>query len=213
MKLLILEDDPTMLETLKARLPWAEMGFDRILTAASIPEGKRLLSEEGADFLLLDVEVIRGTGIELLQWARAHGYDAECVFLTNHADFDYAKEAVRLGSVDYVLKTEPLSAVERAVRRSLSKRHPDILFDADKERREAVYDAPDTLKEQTARWEQLLRDDQRTQLLGDVRAYLTEREKQGDNHSGTRMVLQAPIGLGAAQPKSCQPHVRAHCLE
>ena len=190
MIVLILEDDPTMMETLEKRLPWQRMGFERVLTAQSMPEGQRLISENGADFLLLDVEVIRGTGIELLRWAREHGCDAECVFLTNHAEFGYAKEAVRLGSIDYVLKTEPLSAVENAVRRALSRIRPDALFDAARGEREAAYEAPDATRDHAEKWARMLENDQRAALLDDIRGYLSQREEIGKNSAGLRMVLQ-----------------------
>ena len=185
MKLLILEDDPTMLETLASRLPWRDWGFQRVLRAASVPEGRRLLSENGAELLLLDVEVIRGTGLELLRWAREHGYDAECVFLTNHADFHYAQEAVRLGSVDYVLKTEPLSAVQAAVERALSRVRPEAF--AAGQAGSAAYPVPETLKSRVEEWERLLLEGQKTALLGSVRDYLAGRERQD---AGVRMALQ-----------------------
>lgn len=185
MTVLILEDDPTMLETLKERLGWAALGFGQVLCAASLPEGKRLLGEQGADLLLLDVEVIRGTGIQLLRWAREHGYDAQCIFLTNHADFEYAQEAVRLGSIDYVLKTEPLSAVEAAVARAVGQLKPDTLFAAGAQDRAGSYGAPDGLKERVAAWESMLLAGHKAALLGDIRAYLGERDQ-----AGARMVLQ-----------------------
>ena len=133
MTILIMEDDLTMIEILKSRISWRRMGVDKIMTATSTPDARAILSRERIDLMLLDIEVIRGTGIELLHWARAHGYDAPCVFLTNHANFNYAKEAVRLGSVDYVLKTESLETIERAIRRAAGMAQPDELFAAGKQ--------------------------------------------------------------------------------
>lgn len=179
-----------MMETLKTRLPWAAMGFERVLHCASMPEGERIIVQNRIDFMLLDVEVIRGTGIELLRWARERGCDAACVFLTNYADFHYAKEAVRLGSIDYVLKTEPLATVEQAIRRALSRICPDVLFNADRPARQAVYDAPDTLASRASTWEVLLLDGRQAELLNDVQAYLNEREMAGENNPGIRMVLE-----------------------
>ncbi|MDO4546533.1 MAG: helix-turn-helix domain-containing protein [Clostridia bacterium] len=190
MTLFILEDDPTMLETLKTRIDWAGMGFDRVLSAESVPQGRKLLAENGAQLLLLDVEVIRGTGLELLRWAREHGFDAKCVFLTNYANFDYAKEAMRLGSLEYVLKTEPLSAVEDAVRRAALSLRPEAVYEDGDEPLVATSELRGELRSRVTEWEKLLVAGHRAALLEDMRRYLDERERAGDDNAGVRMAIQ-----------------------
>jgi len=118
-----------MIQTLLKDIAWGNLGIERQMTARSVPEGRRLLAENSVELMLFDIEVIKGTGLDLLRWARARGYTAECIFLTNHADFKYAKEAVRLGSADYVLKTEPTVALEAAIRRAVGRIHPQLLYE------------------------------------------------------------------------------------
>lgn len=43
--------------------------------------------------------------------------DIECIFLTSHADFEYAREAIRLGSFDYILQPVRYEDVEKALLR------------------------------------------------------------------------------------------------
>lgn len=188
MHLLIMEDDPTQIEMLKVKINWASMGVDAILTASSMPDARALLSTQKIDVMLLDIEVIRGTGIELLQWAREHGYDAPCVFLTNYESFAYAKEAVRLGSVDYVLKTEPISVIEAAVRRAAGIAQPDVLFAAGESERDGAYAAQHEVNKRTETWEQMLLENRRSALLSDMRAYLAQTADGGN--AGVFMVIQ-----------------------
>lgn len=187
MTILILEDDLTMIDMLKAKLDWQSMGVDAILTATSMPDARGLLCTKRVDLMLLDIEVIRGTGIELLHWAREHGYDAPCVFLTNHESFAYAKEAVRLGSVDYVLKTETLEVIESAVRRAAGLAQPEELFAAGKKQRDADYQAQHPISERAEKWAQLLVENKRAVMLSDVRACLADAS--GDS-GGFLMVVQ-----------------------
>src|SRR5699024_4811378 len=42
-----------------------------------------------------------------------------CIFLSAHAEFTYAQEAVRLGGFDYILQPAPYSEIEEAVARAL----------------------------------------------------------------------------------------------
>ena len=43
--------------------------------------------------------------------------DIECIFLTSHADFEYAREAIRMGSFDYILQPVRYEDVEKALLR------------------------------------------------------------------------------------------------
>ena len=67
---LILEDDRTMMQGLLEDISWSRFGINRQVTARSVPEGCRLLEENTIDLMLCDIEVIKGTGIDLLRWAR-----------------------------------------------------------------------------------------------------------------------------------------------
>ena len=189
MTILIMEDDLTMIEILKSRISWRRMGVDKIMTATSTPDARAILSRERIDLMLLDIEVIRGTGIELLHWARAHGYDAPCVFLTNHANFDYAKEAVRLGSVDYVLKTESLETIERAIRRAAGMAQPDELFAAGKQARIEAYPHQQAVSQCADKWAQMLLEGKRSAMLSDVRLFLSQKVGQEEN-AGLLMVIE-----------------------
>ncbi len=189
MIVLIMEDDLTMVEMLKSQIHWSAMGIDRILSTPAMPEARTLMSREAIHLMLLDIEVIRGTGIELLHWARTHGYDAPCVFLTNHASFDYAQEAVRLGSVDYVLKTEPVHVIEAAIRRAAAIAQPEELFAAGEAQRQESYREQYALADRTEQWTQMLLENRRAAMLNDVRLCLSERTAQEQN-AGLFMVIQ-----------------------
>ena len=39
---------------------------------------------------------------DLFRWVKENNYKTCCVFLTSHAEFGYAKEAIRLGAFDYI---------------------------------------------------------------------------------------------------------------
>ncbi len=178
----ILEDDPTMLQSLLEDIPWSSLGIDKLLTARSVPEGRRLLEENKVDLMLCDIEVIKGTGLDLLRWARHHGYTAECIFLTNYSNFEYAKEVVRLGAVDYILKTEAPEVLVAAIRRSLGhitpppideSKLPIIDGSCSSENLSASLSLP--LEE----WEQLLQNGEQIRLVNKIKDYLDHAKSAG----------------------------------
>ena len=104
MTVLLVDDQIRVLSGLISVLDWDTLGVTSIRTASSAAQAKEILSQEPVDILLCDIEMPGENGLSLLRWARSKGMDLVCVFLTSHADFLYAKEAIQLGCFDYILQ-------------------------------------------------------------------------------------------------------------
>lgn len=122
MNILIFDDDISTVQMLMSKIDWGRLGIDEIYPAYSINQAKEIFRlKPNIDIMLCDIEAPGGTGIDLLRWARENSLNTENIFLTNHAEFSYAKEAIQLGCVDYIIKLSPLSAIEDAVRKAINK--------------------------------------------------------------------------------------------
>ena len=69
--------------------------------------------------MLCDIEMPMESGLDLLDWLRQRGMTTRCIFLTAHAEFRYAQEALRLGGFDYIMQPAPYEQVADAVSRAL----------------------------------------------------------------------------------------------
>ena len=103
MKLLLLNDAIITVETMKTDIPWEQYGVDEVFTAYDAEEAKLRISENPIDLMLCDIEMPGENGIAVLRWVRENKKEIECIFLTCHASFEYAKEAISLGCQDYLL--------------------------------------------------------------------------------------------------------------
>lgn len=103
MKLLIVNDEELTAETMKSDIAWEKYGIDQVYTAYDAEQARNILLEQPVDILLCDIEMPGDNGIELLRWVREEKLSAECIFLTCHASFEYAREAIALGCQDYIL--------------------------------------------------------------------------------------------------------------
>jgi two-component system, response regulator YesN len=78
--------------------------------------------------MLCDIEMPAESGLSLFRWVKKKGINVECIFLTAHADFIYAKEAIQLGGFDYILQPARYEDIEQAIVRAeekiISKRKP-----------------------------------------------------------------------------------------
>lgn len=73
--------------------------------------------------MLCDIEMPAENGLALYKWVKDAGYDVECVFLTAHAEFEYAREAIALKSFDYIVQPAPYEEVEAVVARAAARVH------------------------------------------------------------------------------------------
>ena len=125
MKLLIVNDEILTAETMKEEIPWKQYGLDEVYTAYDAEAGKERIQEYDPDIMLCDIEMPGENGLALLRWVRENRKEMECVFLTCHASFAYAREAISLGCQDYILipaKYEDIGEIILKVVRRLEER-------------------------------------------------------------------------------------------
>ena len=103
MNILIVNDEILTAEMMKKDIPWEELGIAQVYTAYDAASAKTIIQESDIQMVLLDIEMPGESGISLLAWIREHNYDIECIFLTCHANFEYAREAIGLGCQDYIV--------------------------------------------------------------------------------------------------------------
>lgn len=122
MNILIFDDDISTVQMLKSEIDWDRLGIHEIFPAYSINQAKEVFTRNPQiDIMLCDIEAPGGTGIDLLRWVRAGSFATENIFLTNHEEFCYAREAIQLGCIDYIIKLSPLSVIEEAIQKAINK--------------------------------------------------------------------------------------------
>lgn len=104
MNLLIVDDEMFAIQGILDDVPWEQLKFDNIYTANSYAQAVNIFRSHKVDILLCDIEMPMGNGLDLVQWVRNHYSSVECIFLTCHADFDFARRAIGLSCTGYLLK-------------------------------------------------------------------------------------------------------------
>ncbi|WP_336772501.1 response regulator [Paenibacillus sp. MMO-58] len=124
-QLLIVDDEPIAVEGLKSGVDWQSIGISRVMTANNADQAMEIFGRERVDILLCDIEMPKASGLQLLEWVRSHCPGTETIFLTCHADFQYAKQAIQLGSLDYLLKPIPYDELKAVVEKAIRKMDKD----------------------------------------------------------------------------------------
>ena len=118
-RLLVVEDEPTILELLSGSLRFA--GFD-VVTAASGHEALRVAAAARPDLILLDVMLPDGDGFDVIRGIRAGGPRVPVIFLTARTRVQERVAGLTLGGDDYITKPfsldEVLARIRAVLRRS-----------------------------------------------------------------------------------------------
>ena len=131
MTVLIVDDQINVVEGIVNGVDFARAGMDTVLTAYSAAGARELLLMYPVDVILCDIEMPGENGLSLYRWAKDKHMELECIFLTAHADFSYAKTAMQLESMDYILQPAPYEEVSNALlkaRRRLEERREHKKF-------------------------------------------------------------------------------------
>lgn len=121
MKLLMVNDEVLTVETMKTDIPWKQYGIDDVFTAYDTEAAKACISANTIDLMLCDIEMPGENGIAMLRWVRENKKEIECIFLTCHASFEYAREAINLGCQDYILIPAKYEDIGAAVLRVINR--------------------------------------------------------------------------------------------
>jgi DNA-binding response OmpR family regulator len=119
MRLLLVEDDPNLSQSLAAQLEQAGYSVERSTDGR---EGLYYAREYPVDLAIVDLGLPSMSGVELIKQLRADGKEYPILVLTARDRWQDKVEALKLGADDYVLKPfgvhELLARVEAILQRS-----------------------------------------------------------------------------------------------
>jgi diguanylate cyclase (GGDEF)-like protein len=119
-KILLVDDDPTILGTLNRFL--TSQGY-QVAAATTGREALTALQQENIPLAILDLILPDFSGLDLLAHVRENSPDTEVILFTGLAALDSAVQALRLGAYDYLVKSElRLPELQSVVDRALERR-------------------------------------------------------------------------------------------
>ncbi len=125
MKILVVEDDPTVGEFVRRGLEEQRWQADLVNNGL---EGERMALSQPYDLVILDMRLPGRNGLDVLRTLRARGFERPILVLTAQDAVDAKVETLRAGADDYVTKPfafeELLARVEALLRRPRAMASP-----------------------------------------------------------------------------------------
>ena len=132
--LMIVDDEPAILEGICRMLDWKQLGFERIKTAGSCFEVISHVVDWKPDVCLVDVRLGSEFGYELINRLKEMGISSNYIMMSGYDEFEYACQALRCGALDYLLKPLDKQQLQKRIEQVIvEKLHGTLRREARKE--------------------------------------------------------------------------------
>ena len=127
-KIMIVEDDKNMCFLYSKMKDWNECGFRISKIVYNGKEALKQLEKNRYDVVLTDIRMPDMDGIALLKEIKERGIPVLTVLISSHDEFEYARQGLLLGAVDFLVKPirkENLREMLKRLKMELDQRRKD----------------------------------------------------------------------------------------
>lgn len=139
-KVLLVDDEPFILQGLKVLINWDGLTCEVVSTASNGVEAYEYVKKNPVDLIITDIKMPEMNGLELLKKLRNEGFnDIEVIILSGYKDFEYAMEGMKYGCCGYVLKPVEKEELSSLIRKVAEKKNELIQETKQKESMERAF--------------------------------------------------------------------------
>lgn len=120
-QLLIVDDEIQIRRGIELGIPWKDYGITGVFTAEDSPGAIGILEKEKIQILVTDIRMPGMTGLELAEFAKKRNPDIHVVILSGYSEFEYAKKAINIGVVEYLLKPIRISELTALIQKIMGE--------------------------------------------------------------------------------------------
>ena len=113
-RLVLVDDEPWVLIGMRQIISWEAHGFEIVGEYGTAEDAWEALAKNPADAIITDIRLPEMSGIELVRALTAEGLVRAACIVSAYRDFEYARQAMELGSCCYLLKPLAIGEVEHA---------------------------------------------------------------------------------------------------
>lgn len=101
---LLVDDEPHILKKVRKVMNSTFEDYNIVAQAKNGRDALSLIQEQHIDLVITDIRMPEMTGLELAEQLRMSHPQIKVIILTGHSEFEYAKKAIQLNVVDFILK-------------------------------------------------------------------------------------------------------------
>ena len=129
LRILVLDDEPPIRKGICTLITHKLPSVHIVGQGSNGLEGLELYRSTQPNLIITDIVMPEMTGLEFLREVRKADLHTPCIVISGYDEFSYAREAIRLGATDYLLKpissTELIRAIIKATDSAHEAKHTD----------------------------------------------------------------------------------------
>jgi YesN/AraC family two-component response regulator len=114
-RLLIVDDEPKIIEGIKLMLNWKEYEVNQIITATSYNEAIQKAMEYKPHIGIFDVCIDDTRGYDIIETLNSFSLPTKYIMVSGYDEFEFARRALHAGAKDYLMKPIAQAELRRAV--------------------------------------------------------------------------------------------------
>lgn len=103
-RILLVDDEPIFRMGLRSVISWEELGCQIVGEAKNGEEALIQIEEKKPDIVFLDIKMPKMDGIRVLEKRKRYEKNPKFVVLSCFNEYEYVREAMKLGAFDYLFK-------------------------------------------------------------------------------------------------------------
>lgn len=103
-KVMVIDDEEWIRQGLIKKIEKSGLGIGGVFEAENAMEGMKIIDKEKPDIVICDIRMRGKDGLELSVDLKSTYPDIKIIIITGFDEFDYAKKALQIGVVDFLLK-------------------------------------------------------------------------------------------------------------
>ncbi|WJH35922.1 response regulator transcription factor [Paenibacillus sp. CC-CFT747] len=120
-KIVLVDDDRQALQGMQRMIPWRELNLEPVGEAMDGEEGLRLIREHAPDIVITDIYMPVMNGLDMIEQLRREDFAGRIIILSGYADFEYARQALRLSVDDYLSKPVTLQTIREVLEKAIAE--------------------------------------------------------------------------------------------
>lgn len=113
MRVLIVDDENHITEHMAGLVDWAKLGVGAVDTASNGLEALEAFRARKPDLIITDITMPVMDGLEFLERVRQEDPEVPVLILSGYDEFEYAKKAIHLRALHYIMKPIVLPEIEQ----------------------------------------------------------------------------------------------------
>ncbi|MBS4206582.1 response regulator [Bacillus sp. FJAT-50079] len=120
--MIIIDDEDLVIESLMSIVEWDKHMINVVGTATNGQTGMNMILNKNPDIVLTDIRMPGLNGLELIAESKKHLPDTIFIIISGHAEFNYAKSAIELEVIDYLIKPIEIDSIINVIKKAIHQR-------------------------------------------------------------------------------------------